>query len=375
MPERVSRFLESEGVPHFAERKDAMLALFPKNSVGAELGVLRANNSANIIEAVQPSRLFLVDPWSNNDARYANVVSRFSKNANVTILRKTSGDAVPKLPELDWYEEDTSKAFEVTYDNMLKYNNLLRVGGIAMIDYCNREVGKHLAARMVAVEKFLFRHTYLCIGFVDKTSSIILQKTGIPFIADTREDMYRLFPRNSVGLEIGVCRGENAKSLIGAISPSSLTLVDPWIADTHSFFLEPAFINGSGAGLVRDSARAKGLAAEDAYQCVKRIAAKSKNVDVVRGFSYDVVPGLPDKSLDWVYIDGLHTFEAVTKDLALVLPKMKDECIIAGHDWTYISYHGVINAVRNFVAEHNDFRYVGVTREILKKSFMLKRGK
>jgi len=374
MTERVSRFLEAEGIPHFAERKDAMRALFPQNSIGAELGVLRANNSANILEAVNPSRLFLVDPWTKQHKRYKNVVARFAGNKAVSIRRSTSTDAVGSLPQLDWYEEDTSKAFDVTYDNLLRYNNILRVGGIAMIDYCNREVGKHLAARMVAVEKFLYRHTYLCIGFVDRTSSIILQKTGIPFVANTREEMYKLFPRNSVGLEIGVCRGRNAENLISTISPSSLTLVDPWRACTHSFFLEPEFVKRNGVAVDKSDEKAKGRAAEDAYRHVKEIAANSKNVNVVRGFSYDVVPNLPDKSLDWAYIDGNHTFGAVTVDLDVVLPKMKDKCIVAGHDWTYVSFHGVVNAVRDFVSKHPEFKYVGVTREILHKSFMLKRG-
>lgn len=51
-----------------------------------------------------------------------------------------------------------------------------------------------------------------------------------------------------------------------------------------------------------------------------------------------------DNSLDVVYIDMTHTYEAVKQDIACWLPKVKDEGYIAGHD--YAAYApGVIQAV------------------------------
>lgn len=41
----------------------------------------------------------------------------------------------------------------------------------------------------------------------------------------------------------------------------------------------------------------------------------------------------PDASLDFVFIDGDHSYEGVRRDIIAALPKMKFGSILAGHDW------------------------------------------
>lgn len=48
-----------------------------------------------------------------------------------------------------------------------------------------------------------------------------------------------------------------------------------------------------------------------------------------------------DNSLDFIFIDGDHTYEFVKKDIELWYPKLRYGCIIAGHDY----YGGVKQAV------------------------------
>jgi predicted O-methyltransferase YrrM len=55
-----------------------------------------------------------------------------------------------------------------------------------------------------------------------------------------------------------------------------------------------------------------------------------------------------DGSLDFVFIDAAHSFEAVTHDLAAWWPKLRQGGLIAGHDYTYSP--GVRAAVDGFVA-------------------------
>lgn len=50
-----------------------------------------------------------------------------------------------------------------------------------------------------------------------------------------------------------------------------------------------------------------------------------------------------DNSVDTIFIDAGHSYEAVIKDIAAWLPKMKDGSIMAGHD--YNSWAGVKEAV------------------------------
>jgi predicted O-methyltransferase YrrM len=53
----------------------------------------------------------------------------------------------------------------------------------------------------------------------------------------------------------------------------------------------------------------------------------------------------PDASLDFVFIDANHTYEAVKRDIDAWLPKMKPGGIISGHDYTVWGDFGVIQAV------------------------------
>lgn len=46
-----------------------------------------------------------------------------------------------------------------------------------------------------------------------------------------------------------------------------------------------------------------------------------------------VIPGFPDGYFDWAYIDADHYYSAVVRDIALALPKVKPGGIIAGHDF------------------------------------------
>lgn len=52
-----------------------------------------------------------------------------------------------------------------------------------------------------------------------------------------------------------------------------------------------------------------------------------------------------DDSVHFAFIDGLHTYDAVKRDIAAWLPKIKAHGILAGHDHT-ISYEGVERACR-----------------------------
>ena len=50
-------------------------------------------------------------------------------------------------------------------------------------------------------------------------------------------------------------------------------------------------------------------------------------------FSADAAKMVPDGSLDFVYIDGNHGYDAVLDDLMAWTPKVKEGGFIAGHDY------------------------------------------
>jgi len=60
------------------------------------------------------------------------------------------------------------------------------------------------------------------------------------------------------------------------------------------------------------------------------------NIFPIIGRSEEVVPALRVK-VDVVFIDGLHVYEQVKKDIAATMPKLKDNGVMVFHD--FASYH------------------------------------
>ena len=55
---------------------------------------------------------------------------------------------------------------------------------------------------------------------------------------------------------------------------------------------------------------------------------------VLRGRTKEVIDKIPDQSLDFAYIDGDHTLRGITIDLIKTLPKIKENGLIGGDDFT-----------------------------------------
>lgn len=64
----------------------------------------------------------------------------------------------------------------------------------------------------------------------------------------------------------------------------------------------------------------------------------------IKGDSYDTAQMFEDNSIDFLFIDGDHSYEGVKRDILTWLPKMKEEGIIAGHDYDW-GFPGVVKAV------------------------------
>jgi predicted O-methyltransferase YrrM len=71
---------------------------------------------------------------------------------------------------------------------------------------------------------------------------------------------------------------------------------------------------------------------------------KFDNFEKIKNFSYNVVDKFEDESIDFIYIDGEHTYEGVKRDIELYQPKIKKGGYIAGHDYKP-KWTGVIKAV------------------------------
>ena len=86
----------------------------------------------------------------------------------------------------------------------------------------------------------------------------------------------------------------------------------------------------------------------------KSLKQKYPNCKIIRKTSMEATKEFKDKSIDFVYIDGNHTFKYVAEDICEWSKKVKSGGIIAGHDYIYAnpkSFH-VRYVVDAYVESH-----------------------
>ena len=132
------------------------------------------------------------------------------------------------------------------------------------------------------------------------------------------------------GAEIGVYRGDYSLALCEGIPGLRLICVDRWC---------PYVSGKSGKTIFRSSIPAY-------KEAQTRLALY--DATLVKLDSLLAAKDVPDKSLDFVYIDADHWFQAVVADLAAWVPKVRSGGVVAGHDYDRVL--GADNRVRHAVA-------------------------
>lgn len=80
------------------------------------------------------------------------------------------------------------------------------------------------------------------------------------------------------------------------------------------------------------------------YDTFKKVLDQHENITHIRKTSDDAILDLSNIRIDFVYIDGLHTYNQVKTDIDNYLPLITDTGFIAGHDFHPV-WQGVIDAV------------------------------
>jgi hypothetical protein len=153
-----------------------------------------------------------------------------------------------------------------------------------------------------------------------------------------REDLAALFGYMGFqsGAEIGVDMGKYSKCLCKNIPNLRLFCVDPWV--------------------VYKTRRGGDQAHRDRCFETSKNVLKDFDVIFVRETSMEAVKTVPDRSLDFVYIDGDHRYEFIRDDLREWSRKVRARGIVSGHDY-YRYGKGVVKAVHEFVAENKISRW------------------
>lgn len=78
---------------------------------------------------------------------------------------------------------------------------------------------------------------------------------------------------------------------------------------------------------------------------LKNIRPLRAFIGVIRDNSEDVPQHLSDSTIDFLFIDGDHTYEAVKRDIKLWLPKVKKGGVISGHDYDLESVKRAVDEI------------------------------
>jgi len=147
------------------------------------------------------------------------------------------------------------------------------------------------------------------------------------------------------GVEIGVMKGVNASKLLGMRQLLHLDLVDPW--GTYEAYQGA---HGGHDKLSPGDWRAIFLRTQ---RLLARFYGRTR---VIQLPSEMAARAYEDESLDFIFIDANHTYEATKADIAAWWPKVKRGGLFAGHDygqrpkWQEANQWGVQEAVDEFIA-------------------------
>ncbi|SRX75624.1 hypothetical protein AEQU3_02620 [Aequorivita antarctica] len=170
-----------------------------------------------------------------------------------------------------------------------------------------------------------------------------------------REELLKYLPKEGIVCELGVDKGDFSELILKYCKPKKLHLVDLWGSERYS--------------------QNKKRDVEEKFK--SQIDSGKVQIDI--GYSTDVGKTYEDNYFDWIYIDTDHSYEGTFNELETYRLKVKDNGIIAGHDyvianWDGMIRYGVIEAVYEFCSKYN-WELIYITMELNNPSFAIRKLK
>ena len=150
-----------------------------------------------------------------------------------------------------------------------------------------------------------------------------------------RIDLIKLLPNNPVTVELGVAEGNFSLDILREWKPKKHYLVDNW---------------GPINDITGDGTNPQVWHDKNYLQTVQKVN-DYKNIEILRGITWEMANFVDDNSIDIVYIDACHSYECVMKDIESWIPKVKKGGIMAFHDYLSMEY-GVNQAVNEFAGKN-----------------------
>jgi len=172
----------------------------------------------------------------------------------------------------------------------------------------------------------------------------------LAFLYETAQSM----PENALVVEVGSFKGRSSVAIcegLSRVAGARFVAVDPWrrIRMTDDELYE--------------------VGAPDEDEIYSRFLRNTGPYDFVRPMrmsSLEAAPEFADASIDWLFIDGDHSFDAVRADLRAWSPKVKLLGLVSGHDHTWFDVRWAVACHARSVSVWDSIWYFRKTRPRLK---------
>ena len=152
-----------------------------------------------------------------------------------------------------------------------------------------------------------------------------LPQKSQPVEVNPRDVVLQLAPEGGVAIEIGVFKGGYSRKILDVVQPRALHLIDPWQRSDDPLRANSLYGSNRPDGQV-----------EKRYDLVREKFAEEiqcGRVVIHRAFSDDVHGEFEDGTVDFVYVDGDHSYEGASNDIRNYWPKLKPGGIMAIDDY------------------------------------------
>jgi hypothetical protein len=156
--------------------------------------------------------------------------------------------------------------------------------------------------------------------FIENWFTLFEKHLNSNIILRERKDIIKLinlYDLKDELIEIGVARGNFSEILLSGTNLKKLNLVDPYCKQNDNEYSDSMnFLN-----------------MDDEYEfCKNKLNKYQQRIKFIRELSIKASENFSDNSIDFIYIDGNHSYKNVTEDLETFWSKVKVGGIMCGDD-------------------------------------------
>jgi predicted O-methyltransferase YrrM len=159
--------------------------------------------------------------------------------------------------------------------------------------------------------------------------------------------------KDLICMEIGVASGLNALNMLQELPIKKIILIDPYTPYSDEGTVYTTLYAVEGPDIVK-------MTFEECFVMAKKRLSPFPQATFIRKTSDEAIADIHEQ-LDFIYIDGNHSYENVKRDIVNYFPLIKRNGVIGGHDYVPpFQLKGLVKAVNEFADEYGRLNFHAV---------------